>query len=521
MTIEYIPRLAAAAAVAALGACAVGPDYVKPAAPVAPQFKEAEGWKPAEPKVAASGESWWSVYNDPVLDGLERQVDVSNQTLKASEAAFRAAEAIVSEADAGYFPTIGLGGSAIRSGGGPGTSTSSGRSGSSSSGRGGGFAQNTFAANASTSWIPDIWGAVRRTVESDVAAAQASAADVDAARLAAQSALAADYFELRMTDDIKRLLDDTVDAYRRDLQIAQNRYNVGTAARTDVASAQAQLENTRAQSIATGIQRAQFEHAIAVLTGKPPGDFGIEPMATNYGVPVAPAGVPSALLERNPTIAAAERSMQAANALIGLQISGYFPTVTLGASYGQQSSMLGQLFNAANSLWSFGLSSVSLPIFNGGLTAAKVAQARATYDEAVANYRQTVLTTFEAVEDQLSDLRILAQQADVQAGAVQAARLAEQLTLNQYRAGTTDYTAVITAQATSLTSQQAALSILQSRLVASVNLIVDLGGGWDMEGLPSPDQVKVLPDEPQPDSTVAAPAATAPAAPPPAAPATP
>ncbi len=489
-----LSRIFAALAVTSLGACAVGPDYQKPSAPVSLEFKEVEGWKPAQPAVAASGEAWWSVYQDPVLDGLERQVDVSNQTLKASEAAFRAAEAIVAQADAGYFPTVNLTGSAIRSGNGGGTAS---RTSTTTTNRGG-TAQNTFAVGTSASWIPDIWGEVRRQVESSVATAQASAADVAAARLAAQSALAADYFELRMTDDIKRLLDATVDAYGRSLQIVQNRYNVGTAARTDLASAQAQLENTRALAIATGIQRAQFEHAISVLTGKPPGDFGITPMLTNYGVPVVPAGVPSALLERNPTIAAAERAMQAANANIGVQIAGYFPNVTLGAAYGQQSSMLNKLFTAASSLWSFGLTSVSLPIFNGGLTAAQVAQARAQYDQTVAEYRQAVLTAFAQVEDQLSNLRILQQQGDVQAGAVQAAKLAEQLTINQYRAGISDYTAVITAQATALSSQQAALNILQSRLVASVNLIVALGGGWDTQQLPNADQVKNPPDAPPP-----------------------
>lgn len=468
-----------------LAACAVGPDYVRPSAIVSAKFKEAEGWKPADPQDAASSQAWWSVYGDATLDALERQVEISNQTLKASEAAYRTAQAIVGEARAGYFPTLDLGGSATRTGRGGGTSSSG--SGSSSSRA---SVQNSFSATAQAGWVLDIWGSIRRTVEGDVANAQASAADLAAAQLAAQATLAADYFELRIADEIKRLLDTTVEAYTRSLQIAQNRYRVGTAARTDVASAQAQLENTRAQSIAIGIQRAQFEHAIAVLTGQAPGDFAIEPATLSYATPAVPPGLPSTLLERNPTIAAAERSMAAANARIGVAIAGYFPTVTLGASYSQSSSMLHTLFTAASSLWSFGLTNVSLPIFSGGLTTAQVAAARATYDQTVAEYRQAVLTAFQQVEDQISASRILAQQAEVQARAVEAAQLAEQLTLNQYRAGTVDFTAVITAQANALSSRQTALTVLQSRLVASVNLIEALGGGWEAKQLPSREQIE-------------------------------
>ena len=487
MTRSRLNRAAAFLALAALAGCTVGPDYVRPDATVPTKFKEAEGWKPAEPKAAASGEPWWSVYGDPTLDALERQVAVSNETLKASEAAYRTAEAIVGEAQAGYFPTLNATGSATRSGRGAGTS-----SGSSSSSVGGGRAsvQNSFSAAAQATWTLDIWGSIRRTVESDVANAQASAADLAAAQLSAQGTLAADYFALRIADATKNLLDSEVEAFTRSLQITQNRYNVGTAARTDVVSAQAQLENTRAQSIAVGIQRAQFEHAIAVLIGKAPADFALEPKPIDNVMPIVPAGLPSALLERNPSIASAERAMAAANAKIGVAVAGYFPTVTLGGSYTQSSSTLDELFNSANSLWSFGLADISMPIFNGGLTAAQVAAARATYDQAVATYRQTVLTSFEQVEDQVAASRILESQAEVQGRAVQAAQEAERLTLNQYRAGTVDYTAVITAQATSLTSQQAALTILQSRYVASVDLIEALGGGWDATQLPSEAQIQ-------------------------------
>jgi len=476
-------RIIACLALAALTACTVGPDYQRPSATVPTKFKEAEGWKPATPKEAASSEAWWSIYSDPVLDDLEHQVEISNQTLKASEAAYRTAEAIVGEAQAGYFPTLDATGSATRSG--RGTGTTSGGSGAS----GRATVQNSFSAAAQANWTLDLWGSIRRTVESDVANAQASAADLAAAQLSAQGTLAADYFQLRISDATKQLLDSEVEAFTRSLQITQNRYNVGTAARTDVASAQAQLENTRAQAIATGIQRAEFEHAIAVLVGKAPADFAIEPKTLDSPVPIMPAGLPSTLLERNPGIAAAERAMAAANAKIGVAEAGYFPTVTLGASYTQSSSFLHTLFTSASSLWSFGLADISLPVFNGGLTNSQVAAARATYDQTVAQYRQTVLTSFQQVEDQVAASRILERQAEVQGRAVQAAQEAERLTLNQYRAGTVDYTAVITAQATSLSSQQAALGILQSRLVASVNVVEALGGGWDAAQLPSAAQI--------------------------------
>lgn len=482
MSSSILARLAACLAVAAVASCTVGPNYVRPSVAVPQNFKEAKGWKPAEPREAASGQPWWSVYDDPTLDALERQVDLSNQTLKSSEAAYRVATALVAEARAGFFPTINLSGSATRTGRGAGTTSSSGFSGRAGE-------QNSFDTAAQASWVPDIWGSIRRAVESDVANAQASAADLAAAQLSVQASLAVDYFDLRISDDVKRLLDATVAAYTRSLQIAQNRYAAGVAARTDVASAQAQLENARAQAIAVGVQRAEFEHAIAVLIGKPPADFSLKPAERNYTVPIEPPGLPSALLERNPTIAAAERAMAAANARIGVAEAGYFPTVTLGASYGQTSSLLNKLFTAASSLWSFGLSDVTLPIFNGGLTSAQVAAARATYDQTVANYRQTVLTTFQQVEDQLAASRILARQAGVQAAAVAAAQQAETFALNQYRAGTVDYTTVVTAQATALASEETALNILQSRLGASVGLIEALGGGWDSQELPAREQI--------------------------------
>jgi len=491
--------LMAGAAMTSLAACTVGPDYEKPTAPMAPAYKEIDGWKPATPRNAASGQPWWSIYDDSVLDGLERQIDISNQTLKADEAAYREAQAIVEEAEAGFFPTFDLGGSAIRSGGGGGSGGSStSRGGSSGSRGGGGFASNSFAASATASWVPDIWGSIRRTVESDVATAQASAADLAAARLSAQATLAADYFQLRVEDELAQLLSDEVAAFGRSLQITQNRYNVGTAAKTDVESAIAQLENARAQQVATGVQRAEFSLAPAKLPA---------------GIPVTPPDLPSQLLERNPTIAANERAMASANAKIGVAIAGYFPNITIGGSYGQQSNMLHTLFNAASSVWSFGLTNVNLAIFNGGLTAAQVSAARAAYDQTVALYRQSVLIAFQQVEDELAASRILEAQATVQDRAVAAAREAEQLALNQYRAGTVDYTTVITAQATALSNEESAVNIRQSRLVASVDLIEALGGGWNASQLPTVDQVKNDTSESAPVSPPVVPASATPTPP--------
>jgi NodT family efflux transporter outer membrane factor (OMF) lipoprotein len=477
-----------------LAACAVGPDYKTPPAPMTATYKEIDGWKPATPRQVASGEPWWSIYGDPVLDGLERQIDISNQTLKANEAAYRQAQAIVAEARAGFFPSFDLTGSAIRSGSGGGSGGINGGRGGASSGfsgsRGGGFAANSFQVSAEASWAPDIWGSIRRTVESDVATAQATAADLAAARLLAQATLAADYFPLRVEDELAQLLSDEVNAFSRSLQITQNRYSVGTAAKTDVMSATAQLENARAQQIATGVLRAEFEHAIAVLVGKPPAEFSIASAKLGPAIPVAPPDLPSVLLERNPSIAANERAVAAANARIGVAVAGYFPNITLGGSYGQQSSLLNKLFSAANSIWSFGLTNITLPIFNGGLTSAQVAAARATYDETVANYRQSVLVSFQQVEDQLAASRILEQQATVQDRAVAAAREAERLALNQYRAGTVDYTTVITAQATALSNEETAVNLHQTRLVASVDLVQALGGGWNSQQLPTVDKVE-------------------------------
>ena len=450
--------------------CAVGPDYQRPQASSVPaSYKEQQGWRPGQPSDAIDRGAWWSIYNDPVLDDLEKQIDISNQTLKASEAAFRQARAVVEQARAGYFPTVTLNGSGQRSKG----VTSTGSSG----------VANTYGLSLGASWEPDIWGSIRRTVESDVANAQASAGELASARLSAQAALATDYFELRVADQLKHLLEDAVTAYTRSLQITQNQYAVGVAAQTDVITAKTQLESTQSQLINVGVQRAQLEHAIAVLVGKAPAEFSIAPAPLTNNVPVVPTDVPSTLLQRRPDIATAERQMAAANALIGVAVAAYYPDITLSGSVGFDNSALNQLVRASSLLWSVA-GGVSETVFDAGLRGAKVDAARASYDGTVANYRQTVLTGFQQVEDSLAALRILQQQAVVQDQTVIDAQKAAQLTLNQYQAGTVAYNSVITAQVTALNAQQSALTVMETRLTSSVSLIEALGGGWDAAQLP-------------------------------------
>jgi NodT family efflux transporter outer membrane factor (OMF) lipoprotein len=475
----------ASVVLATLSACAVGPDYQRPPAATPAAYKESDGWKPSEPQDLLNRGAWWSIYGDPVLDGLASQVEISNQTLKAAEAAFRQARAVVGEGRAGFFPTVTLDAFGTRSGQGRGTGGTSGTTAITSSR---GRVSNQFNLTAGASWELDVWGRIRRTVESDVAGAQASAADLAAARLSAQATLVTDYLELRIDDELKRLLDDTVEAFARALQITQNRYAQGISARSDVASAQAQLEQTRSQAINVGVQRAQLEHAIAVLIGKPPAEFAIAPVPLKSVVPVMPPGLPSTLLERRPDIAAAERRMQAANAQIGVAVAAYFPTLTLSGSYGFVGSALDTLLRASNAVWSVG-PQLAETAFDGGLRAAQVEAARATYDQNVADYRQTVLAGFQQVEDELAALRILEQQAAVQDAAVKAAQEAERLIFNQYVAGTVAYTSVITAQTTALADRQNALTILENRLVASAALVEALGGGWSAPELPTRDEI--------------------------------
>jgi len=468
----------------------VGPNYHRPSAPVPQRFKETGGWKPAEPREAASGTDWWSLYEDATLDELEKQIDVSNQTLKASEAAWREATALVSQARAALFPVIGVSATATRNGGGgssfgslasgSGTGTATGATSGSS------LPRNQFELNGTGSWDVDIWGKIRRTIESDVASARASEADLAAARLSAQATLATDYIELRIADEQQHLFDETVEAYKRALNITQNQYKVGVAAKADVITAETQLEGAESQQIAIGVTRATLEHAIAVLIGKAPGDFALPPAKLGTLVPVIPTGVPSALLERRPDIAGAERRMAAANAQIGVAMSAFFPDLTLSGTYGWASNVFPGLVKAPNNLWSVGGAATDT-LLDFGARSAQVRQARAAYDSTVATYRQTVLTAFQQVEDELATLRILEQQVQVQEQTVKDANLAVQLTLNQYKAGTVAYTSVITAQTIALGDSQSLLTIRQNRLAASVALIEALGGGWDAASLGKPN----------------------------------
>jgi len=469
-----------------LAGCTVGPDYKRPAAPAAPAFKELAGWKISQPADTIDKGAWWSVYRDPELDRLEAMVDVSNQTVKQFEAQYRNAVALVGEARAGLFPTIGISPSVTRGGGGAGSSGggSSLAGGGSGSGSGGGGRGTEYSITGSVSWEPDIWGKVRRQVESNVAGAQVSAADLANAKLSAQATLATDYFDLRAEDALTQLLTDTVAAYRRAMQITQNQYRAGTQSSIDYVTALAQLQSTEAQLVAVGIQRQQYEHAIAMLTGHAPVEITIAPAPLAAEVPVVPPGLPSALLERRPDVAAAERAMQQENALIGVQTAAYYPDISLSALGGFAGNPLSQLFTTANQVWSLG-ASASETLFDGGLRSATVAAARATYDASVATYRQTVLTAFQGVEDALSNLRILELQARAEATAVESTRRAVDATLNAYRAGTVPYTSVITEQTQLLSNQQTALSIQQSHLVASVALIEALGGGWSAADLPA------------------------------------
>jgi len=470
MSFRVAKSLLAGAAVLSAAACAVGPDYEKPPTPISATFKEQAGWKASEPNDAIDRGAWWSVFKDPVLDGLERKVAISNQNLKAAEAAYRQARAVVDQARASFLPTVGANGSAARSHAGPVTG-------------------NSYAVSVGASWELDLWGGIRRTVEGDVATAQASAAQLANVRLSAQATLAIDYFELRYQEQLKQLLDRTIEDYKRSVQITQNQYNAGVAAKADLLSAQTQLLNAQSQEVNSGVLRASLEHAIAVLTGEAPGDVTIPTGSFTTDVPVAPAGVPSALLERRPDIAAAERTMAAANARIGVAIAAYFPNLTLSPSYGFQGGSLSHLFSSPYNVWSLG-ATLADTIFDAGARSAQVEQARALYDQNVAQYRQTVLTALEQVEDQLSTLRILEQQNVIENQVVATAREAARLTLNQYKAGTVPYSSVITAQATALSTEQTALAVTENRLVASVTLIEALGGGWDSSQLPSRAQVE-------------------------------
>ena len=449
----------------ALSACAVGPDYKRPDAPVSTHYKEAEGWKVSDPQAVNADPIWWSIFNDPVLDGLEKQVTVSSQSIASAEAAYRGALAAANVANANLFPAVGANAGFTRQkvGSGPNSAVA-----------------NSISIGAQASWDIDIWGKLRRSLEAAQATAESSGDQLAAARLAAQSALASDYFALRGADELKRLLDATVVAYEKSLQITRNQYKSGTAAKSDVDQALTQLESTRSEALAVVTTRAQLEHAMGVLLSKTPADFSVAPVDGLADTPTFPVTVPTALLERRPDIAAAERQMASANAQIGVAVAAYYPDLTLSGSIGQQSSMFSKLFNSASNVWSFG-PSLADTLIDWGSRDAQVEQARAAYDSQVATYRQTVLNAFQQVEDDMIALTQLARQAEVEGRAVEAAGEAERLITNQYRAGTVAYTNVVTAQAAALQARQSALTIRQNRLTTAVALLQAMGGGWKVE----------------------------------------
>ncbi len=475
-------RLLALASTAALCACAVGPNYVRPSAPTPPRFKEAEGWVKAEPADAAPRGDWWTVFNDPALNDLEQKVVVSNQNLAAAEAAYRQAHDIVAQDRAQLFPTVTANGSLTHSGSGGGSTVIPG-GGIITGGGTGSSARTTYQVSGGASWAPDLWGKIRRTIEGARASAQASAADLANARLSAQSELAIDYVQLRSDDELKRLTDITVEGYRRSLQITTNQYNVGIAAKSDVLTAQTQLANAQAQSADYVRQRQLMEHAVAVLAGMPPADLTIAPTNWNLAPPDVPVEIPSVLLLRRPDIASAERLAANANAQIGVQTAAFYPTLNLTGQYGFNASNLGSLFSASSSFWSLGASAAET-IIDWGARSARVRQARAAYDQAVAQYRQSVLSAFQQVEDQLAAGRILAQETPFRTEASQAADAAERIAQNQYRAGTTTYTTVVVAQNTALQARTSLITNQTNRIVASLNLITALGGGWSNTELP-------------------------------------
>jgi NodT family efflux transporter outer membrane factor (OMF) lipoprotein len=469
--------------------CNFAPHYELPKTAVAGSFKEAvpgsaadEGWKLAEPRDAAIAANWWEVFNDPDLNALEARVAISNQTVVAAEANYRAAQALVREAQASLFPTFSIDPSVTRSrssaavaklSGGAGATTTTGTA-STTSGAG---THNLFTLPVEASYQVDLWGSIRNNVAENRYSAEASAAQLAMALLSTQTTLAQDYFQLRVADEQRRILDTTVADYEASLKIVQTLFYNGLDSDADIASAESQLESTRAQATDVGVARAQYEHAIAVLIGVPPSQLSIPYKRLAQTLPTIPVGVPADLLERRADIAASERSVAETNAAIGVARAAYFPTLTLGAEAGYESTAIGQLLNCPNRFWSVG-PSLAQTLFDGGARRAATQQARALNDQAVANYRQTVLGAVQSVEDNLASLRILSQELIEQHRATEAARRSVRLTLVLFKSGVDSYVNVITAQNAFLTSREAELQVQLKQLAASVSLIDNLGGGW-------------------------------------------
>ncbi|CAD6526381.1 efflux transporter outer membrane subunit [Paraburkholderia metrosideri] len=462
--------LAAACVALLVSGCMVGPDYHRPQVNVPATFSELPGWTQAVPSASGPKGDWWTAFNDPLIDQLEPLVSVSNQTVRQDYANYQEALAEVRAAHASLFPTIGATGSATRE-----------RAASGNAAR----VVNAGSLEGNVSWAPDLWGSVRRTIEESAATAQASEATLANATLSEQVALATAIIELRTSDANIDLLQKTVEAYQHSLEVVSNQDAAGTVAPSDVITARTQLATAQSSLISLGVARAQYAHAIAVLVGKNPEELSVTHSTAMPTLPDVPVGVPSTLLERRPDISNAERQMAAQNAAIGVAVAAYYPDISLSSLAGFTQSPLSGLLNVGNYVWSLG-GSATETLFDGGLRSADVDAAKAAYDAAVANYRGTVLTAFRNVEDDLSGLRILAQQTVVLDSAVIDANRGAQIALDEYQAGTVDYTTVATAQATQLNTQQTALNVQETRLLDSASLFGDLGGGWSTDNLHDP-----------------------------------
>ena len=471
------PWLGALLAIAVLEftGCTVGPKYHPPALQAPSAYKEVGDWKPAQPNDQNLGGSWWAIFQDPQLDELEQQIDVGNQNLKAAEAQFREARAALRYNRADYYPTVTVAPSATRSRISarrpPATSVFDG------------ITYNDFVLPVDVSYEADVWGRVRKNVESYREQAQASAADLATVNLSMHADLAIDYFQARSLDAEEQLLNSTVKQYEQALELNQSRFEGGIASEVEVEQAKTQLQTTRAAAIDVGVLRAQYEHAVAILIGKPPAEFSLPPLPLTAPPPHVPISVPSELLERRPDIAAAERRVASANAQIGVAKSAYYPLISLGASGGFESSAITTLLNGPSGLWSIGLSAVET-VFDGGRRRSLNDQARAAYDFQVAAYRESVLTGFQQVEDNLAAVRILEGEAKVQDEAVVAAQRSLDLSVTRYKGGVTSYLEVITAQSAALANEVTAVNILGRRMANTVLLIQALGGGWDRSSLP-------------------------------------
>lgn len=468
--------LVSGAAFLFVAGCTVGPNYVRPTAEVPTAYKELPpDWKPAQPSDAIARGKWWEIYQDTQLNSLEEQIDVSNQTLKAEQEQFAEARAALKITRSQLFPNVTGSFAASR------TDQSQNKPLFNRTLEKKDY--NDFVLPIDVSYEADLWGRVRRTVEASRSEAQATAADLANVSLSLHAELASDYFQLRGLDAQKQLLDSTVQSYEKALELTESRYHGGLASAVDVAQAQTILETTRAESVDVEVQRAAFEHAIAVLVGKPAAQFSLPPTPLTAPPPVVPAGLPSDLLERRPDISAAERRVQEQNAQIGVAKAAYFPLVTLAASGGFESAVAGTLLQGPSAFWMLG-GQAAETLFDAGRRRGVSDQAKSAWNQSVDNYRQTVLTAFQEVEDNLAALRILQNEADTQAGAVAAAQHSLSLSITRYKGGVTNYLEVTTAQSAALSDEVTAVNILTRRMAASVLLIKAIGGGWNVSQIP-------------------------------------